>query len=219
LFLISLTSTTHTAQSKGQSLRRDLAEQERRSGYSLVSDRGSRKEVYVVSVLDRTTHKARVKSSEDSFSTQCYLPGRRYSLFYKNGLWLRDAATETAELIDASGEFSDQCWAPDQTKFVYSADKKVRIYNLAEKKAVEIAEGQDPTWSPDGKWIGFYEDRRYVLIDPSTRARKKLFKNKYGGSAQWSPDSRFITYTLVGGPMGGFLFWGIKCIEPYRVWV
>lgn|SRR6266850_979234 len=217
LFLVSLATATLTAQSKEQNLRRQLAEQEQRSAYSLVDGREG--EAYVVSVIDRASHKAKAKSSENSFSRQCFLPGRRYSLFYRNGLWLRDATTGIAELIDESGEFSDQCWAPDQGKFVYAAGKKIRIYDLAEKKAVDIAEGQDPTWSPDGKWIGFYENIRYTLMDPSTRARKKLFKNKYGGSAHWSPDSQYITYTLLGGPSGGFLFWGIKCIEPYRVWV
>lgn len=219
LLLISLATATLTAQSNKRNLREELAEQELKSGYSLVDAGGGGFGGYVVSVIDRTSRKARVKGSEDSLSMQCSLPGRRYSLFYKNGLWLRDATTGTAQLINASGEFSDQCWGPDQTKFVYGVDKKIRIYDLAEKKAADVAEGQYPTWSPDGKWIGFYEEMRFVLMDPSTRTRKKLFKNRYLVGAEWSPDSRYITYTLVGGPMGGFLFWGIKCIEPYRVWV
>lgn len=219
LLLILLTTAPLTVQSKEQNLRRELAEQERKSGYSLVDAGGRRGEVYVVSVIDRTSHKAKTKNIEDPFSVQCYLPGRRYSLFYKNGLWLRDATTGTAQLIDASGEFSDQCWGPDQGKFVYTVGKKIQIYDLAEKKAVDIAEGQYPTWSPDGKWIGFYEDIQYVLMDPSTRARKKLFKNKYNSGVHWSPDSRYITDTRLGGPSGGFLFWGIECVEPYRVWV
>lgn len=220
VLLITIATAPLTAQNKTQNLRQALAEQEQRYGYSLVDAGGQGGGGYRVSVIDRTSRKVKVKSSEDSSSMQqCSLPGRRYSLFYKNGLWLRDTTTGTAELIDASGEFSDQYWGPDQTKFVYGVDKKIRIYDVAEKKASDIAEGQYPTWSPDGKWIGFYEGKRFVLIDPLTRARKKLFKDKYGASAQWSPDSRYITYTLVGGPSGGFLLWGIKCIEPYRVWV
>jgi WD40-like Beta Propeller Repeat len=219
LLLISIATAPLRAQRKEQNLRQELAEQEQRSGYSLVDAEGRGGEGYVVSVIDRTARKMKVKSTEDSSSMQCSLPGRRYSLFYKNGLRLRDTTTGTAELIDASGESSGQCWAPDQTKFVYGVDKKIRIYDVAERKAIDIAEGQYPTWSPDGKWIGFYEEMRFTLMDPSTRVRKKLFKNRYLRGAQWSPDSRYITYTITGGPTGGFLFWGIKCIEPYRVWV
>src|SRR5437588_489162 len=73
------------------------------------------------------------------------------------------------------------------------------------------------TWSPDGKWIGFDDREHYIIFDLQAGKRKRLFKHSSGVS--WSPDSRFLTYTAPGGKMGGFLFWGIQCIEPYRVWV
>jgi len=220
LFVVFLRGTL-VAQVNKQTLRSELAEQERKSGYSLVDTWGGRGEVYVVSVTDRTTRKVKSRDVQEDDLRGTLSPQKRYLLFYKNGVWLRDNESGEQELIDAQGRFSSQCWSSDQRRFVYGTGKTLRIYDTKDRKILDIANEQDdyPTWSPDGKWIGFYEGNHYVLMDPSGSGRKKLFKSKYGGGAHWSPDSRYLTYTNLGGPMGGFLFWGIECVEPYRVWV
>jgi hypothetical protein len=121
--------------------------------------------------------------------------------------------------IEAEGQFSKQCFSPEG-RFVYSSGKMMRIYDLAKKQHIDVGEGDSyPTWSPDGKWLGFDDGKHYMLLDLKTGTRKKLFSTKDSSGPHWSPDSRYLTYTKPGGSTGGFLFWGIKCIEPYRVWV
>jgi tricorn protease-like protein len=200
-----------------QSLRVELAKQQHSSGYSLVDGWGGR--VYVVSVEDRTAKRVKARDIQKLDSVQCSSPEGRYSVFHKNGLWLRDNESGEALQIEAEGQFSTQCFSPEG-RFVYSSGKMMRIYDLAKKKRVDVGEGDSyPTWSPDGKWLGFDDGKHYMLLDLKTGTRKKLFSTKDSSGPDWSPDSRYLTYTKPGGSMGGFLFWGIKCIEPYRVWV
>lgn len=199
-------------------VRVELAEQERSLGYSLVDSWASSGEVYVVSVENRTWTKAKAKDIQKLTSPMCSSPEGRYSVFHKNGLWLRDNEAGETQQVETEGEFSTQCFSPDG-KFVYSTGKTVRIYDLAKKKSMDVGKGSYPTWSPDGKWLGFDDGKHYLLLNPTTGTHKKLFSTKDSGVGDWSPDSRYLTYTKPGGSMGGFLFWGIKCIEPYRVWV
>lgn len=196
-----------------QSIRAELAEQQRSSGYSLANLWASGP--YVVSVESRTRKRIKLKNAQNE---ECSSPEGRYSVLHKNGLWLRDNETGDVQKVEAEGERSTQCFSPE-SKFVYSARGKIRIYDLAMKKSTDVGQGSYPTWSPDGKWLGFDDGKHYVLLRFATGMQKKLFSTKDSGGPDWSPDSRYLTYTKPGGSTGGFLFWGIKCIEPYRVWV
>ena len=96
----------------------------------------------------------------------------------------------------------------------------IKVYDVVTKKSTDVGEGESfPTWSPDGQWLGFDDGKHYVLLNQKMGSRKKLFSTKDSAGPGWSPDSQYLTYTKPGGSTGGFLFWGIKCIEPYRVWV
>jgi len=204
-----------------QSLRVELAKRQRSSEYSLVDVWAG--EVDVVSVEDRTAKRVKARDIQKLESGQCSSPDGGYSVFHKSGLSLGDNKSGEAWQVDTDeSQYSKQCFSPEN-KFVYSAGRMVRVYDLATKKSIDIDEGHYagfyPAWSPDGKWVGFDDGKHYVLLNPKTGTRKKLFSAKDATGAEWSPDSRYLTYTKPGGSMGGFLFWGIKCIEPYRVWV
>jgi hypothetical protein len=200
-----------------QLLRVELSKQEHSAGYSLVD--GWAGHVYVVSVEDRTRKEAKARDIREFNSAECSSPEGRYSVFHKNGLWLRDNESGEALQIEAEGQFSTQCFSPEG-RFVYSSRKIMKIYDVAKKNRTDIGQGDSyPTWSPDGKWLGFNDGKHYTLLDLKTGTRKKLFGTKDSAGPDWSPDSRYLTYTKPGGSIGGFLFWGIKCIEPYRVWV
>jgi hypothetical protein len=208
-----------SAKNTKQSLRVELAERLRLLGYSLVDPWASSGEVYVVSVEHRTWTKVKTKDIQKLTSQQCSSPEGRYSVFHKNGLWLRDNESGETQQVDPDGQFSTQCFAP-QGKFVYSTGKTIRVYDLPKRKSTDVGVGESsPTWSPDGKWLGFDDGKHYVLLDQTTGIRRKLFNTKDSAGPDWSADSRYLTYTKPGGSIGGFLFWGIKCIEPYRVWV
>lgn len=220
LSLLCLVSFPPLGGTNEKPVRLDLAEQQRISGYSLIDTRGSRGgEVRVASVEHRTATTKKVKNIQDLDSTDCSSRERRYSVFHKNGLWLRDNQSGETEKIEPEGDLSTQCFSPD-LKFVYFAGGRIRIYDVKRKKSTDILDEKDqawPTWSPNGKWLGFDDGKRYALLDLETGMRRKLFK--YSSGVYWSPDSRYLTYTAPGGSMGGFLFWGIQCIEPYHVWV
>jgi hypothetical protein len=175
LCLVSLLSLS----AKEKPVRRDLAEQQRISGYSLIDTRGARGgKVWVASVEQRTATKAKVKDIDGLTSTECSSRERRYSVFYKNGLWLRDNQSGGTEEIEPEGDFSTQCFAPD-LKFVYFAGGRIRIYDVKLKKSTTIAQGKDrtwPTWSPNGKWLGFDDGKRYTLFDLETGKRKTAFQ-------------------------------------------
>jgi hypothetical protein len=207
-----------SAKDTKQSLRVELAERQRSSGYSLVDPWASGGEVYVVSVANRSWTKAKMKDIQKLTSDQCSSPEGRYSVFHKNGLWLRDNESGETQQIEIEGEFSTQCFSPEG-KFVYFVGTTIKIYELARKKSVDVGEGSYPSWSPDGEWLGFDDGKQYVLLNLKAGTRKKLFSSNTATSANWSPDSHYLSYTKSGGSTGGFLFWGIKCIEPYRVWI
>src|SRR2546427_315697 len=166
-----------------QSLRAELAKQQHSLGYSLVD--GWAGEFYVVSVEDRTAKRAKVRDAQKLDSVQCSSPEGRYSVFHKNGLWLRDNESGKALQVEAEGHFSTQCFSPEG-RFVYSSGKMMRIYNLAKNKLMDVGEGGEyPTWSPDGKWLGFDDGKHYTLLDMKTGTRKKLFSTKDSSGPQW----------------------------------
>jgi len=57
------------------------------------------------------------------------------------------------------------------------------------------------------------------MLNLENGVRTKLFNAKNASIVNWSPDSQYFTYIIPGGNPGGFLVWGMKCPEPYRVWV
>jgi hypothetical protein len=119
------------------------------------------------------------------------------------------------------GIITSQAWAPDNRRLVYVNDlSHVIILDTVTRMEEDLGEGENPTWSPDGRFIAFKEpweigterskknEGDYILIsaDPP-RKRTILLKNDrpfwnsllmtdipvgYVGDALWSPDSRFL---------------------------
>ena len=199
-------------------LRDELAERQISSGYRLADVYGGN--AYVVSVDTRTLKAIRLKDPQKLSSVECSSADGRYFIFHKNGgIWLRDTKSNETKQVEAEGQYSTQCFSPKE-KFVYSTGTMVRVYDVAEMKSADVgAGGPFPSWSPDGKWLGFDDGKHFVLLNPTTGNRRRLFSTKDLAGPVWSPDSRYLTYTKTGGNSGGFLLWGIKCVEPYRVWV
>ncbi len=108
--------------------------------------------------------------------------------------------------VDQRPYVTSQCWSPDGKALVYETDSNVRLYNVGNDRADAVARGTDPTWSPDGKWIGFRDGDTYYAIRPDGSDRKELFRNRWGKAVSalyWSPDSRFVAYVRELGFLEG----------------
>ena len=104
---------------------------------------------------------------------------------------------------------TSQCWSPDDKKLVYELDGGVRLYDSETDRAEDITKGTDPSWSPDGQWIGFRDGDVYYAMHPDGSARRDLFRVRWGKAVSalyWSPDSRIVAYVReLGFLQGGAL--------------
>lgn len=126
--------------------------------------------------------------------------GAAYPQLIHGELFLLGVASKKREEIEAGGYVTSQCWSPDDRQLVYAVNGIIRIFDLVEKESRDLAKGDYPTWSPDGKWIAFYHDGAYYAIAPSGNARKELFKRKdVRTGLWWSPDGNVVAYMALGG--------------------
>jgi Tol biopolymer transport system component len=158
-------------------------------------------------------------------ATPCWSPDKsRIAVFavvskqgepYRTGLLLLDLNSGVLEEIFPGGFVASECWSPDGKQLAYSARKsserngtdsrknwrevytQIGIYDIAQKSWHEISQGNEPVWSPDGKWIAVLDGDHYYAIQPSGAERKVLVQAKdLWGNLAWSPDSRFIAYAV-----------------------
>jgi serine/threonine-protein kinase len=105
--------------------------------------------------------------------------------------------------------------SPDGTRLVYAANGQLYLRPLKELEAVPIrgtaggtvaepnaltgAAGRSPFFSPDGKWVGFWQDQQLkkVLVDGGTPVPICAAGNMFG--ATWATDN---TIVYGEGPLG-----------------
>jgi hypothetical protein len=108
-----------------------------------------------------------------------------------------DLNSGSIQYVDVRSHVTSQCFSPDDTEITYEAEHSVRIYDLGKAKSSirVLAKGTEPTWSSDGKRIGFLDDGTYYAIGPMGNDRKTLFYRKGASSALWwSPDCSIVAY-------------------------
>lgn len=112
--------------------------------------------------------------------------------------------------------YSILSWSPDGTEVVFHhflEDKNIiSIISLRNRQIRRLAEGCNPSWSPDGKLIAYVEPNgeKCVAIAPDGTRQKTLFIEKQWfstsqeltGPLVWSPDMRFIVYHKTNGMKG-----------------
>jgi Tol biopolymer transport system component len=107
---------------------------------------------------------------------------------------------------------TSQAWAPDNRRLVYMNDHgRVIVLDTATRQEEDLGPGEEPTWSPDGRYIAIQKppardelatdkgDFLLVTLDKPAE-RTLLLSNRttvtktayYYGPAIWSPDSRFL---------------------------
>lgn len=105
------------------------------------------------------------------------------------------------------------CWSPDGATIAYISDAsgETEIYTMPQMglkpgekptqlthlgKTILTSNGGVMAWSPDSKKILFGTiDQGLYTVDVTTKEVKEIAHPEYGyGSADWSPDSRWIAY-------------------------
>lgn len=112
--------------------------------------------------------------------------------------------TQSSDAHDRSAE-----WSPDGKYIAYLSDKsgEYEVYIQAQdgsSSPIKLTDGADTykfglTWSPDSKKILFNDRKaRLQYVDIDSKKVTLVDKGEYGliYSYSWSPDSKWITYTL-----------------------
>lgn len=90
-------------------------------------------------------------------------------------------------------------WSPDGNSLVFARDGRIFVYEARDGSRRELAKGQDPTWSPDGRWIAFrgWDDRAALMTLSGEPARWLLQGRRVRGPVRWSPDGRYVSFVEV----------------------
>ncbi|MCK7476995.1 MAG: hypothetical protein M0C28_05300 [Candidatus Moduliflexus flocculans] len=145
------------------------------------------------------------------------------------------AGTLTRNLTRSSGAYERYPqWDPQGGRYAYVSDAtgEDQIYigrDEGDREAEQVSRCEAGrigaiSWSPDGRKIGFADHRAaYHILDLETGAAKRIFFNAYQGSvpfaaAAWSPDSRWLAYTL-GNPnwLGSVYLYSLDQDRAFRV--
>jgi hypothetical protein len=108
-------------------------------------------------------------------------------------------------------------WSPDGTKLVFATgDNRIGVANADGSGITYILSGndggQEPTWSPDGKYIAYVDvtsQNRIGIMSPDGSGRQIIVTPPLGGdvsSPDWSPDSTRIVFAQSLGQEGGTPF-------------
>jgi hypothetical protein len=110
-------------------------------------------------------------------------------------------------------------WSPDGKRFAIEMRKDGRdlvgVSDLSTSNVQILGEGSQPTWSPNGEWIAYYDTskRNCMLVHPDGTAGKIIrragrspfgFQRWFGwGGPVWSPDGKHLLLSEIKGEQAG----------------
>jgi Tol biopolymer transport system component len=104
--------------------------------------------------------------------------------------------TTILPLSDDEGRVTSINFSPDGDQFIYDYRNTIYLFDTRSRSSRSISEGASPTWSPNGKWIGFRSrNDELMTLDAKTFQRKALVGHrKTRTPVLWSPDSRYVAF-------------------------
>lgn len=116
----------------------------------------------------------------------------------------------------------EPAWSPDGKQVAYVSDQggeyRLRIAAQDGKGEPRVIEVRDAgfifglEWSPDGKRIAYYDNSQTIyVLDVATGSSRRVAANRVytpliGITYSWSPDSRWLAYTVETQPLVSALF-------------
>src|SRR5436309_15772940 len=89
-------------------------------------------------------------------------------------------------------------WSPDSSRIAYSFDGSIYVVDASDPgQPGKVADGDHPTWSPDGRTLAFaagnyYDSAIYVMQVDGDSAPRRVTS---GSSPDWSPDGSELVFT------------------------
>lgn len=162
--------------------------------------------------------------------------GTTLILSARGELFRHDPETHTTRNLTQTSNARERSpvWSPDGLSFAYISDisGEEQIYARSSDDSSEPAQLShcestrlgSLSWSPDGTKLGFADKRaRYYYIDLESQVTTQVFFDEYLGddrfvSAAWSPDSRWLAYSLRNSNWNPSIFlYSIDSGEQYRL--
>jgi tricorn protease len=122
---------------------------------------------------------------------------------------------DAVRLTSTAGEEAELAWSPDSRRLAYRSDRDrtnhLFVYDFASERETQLTSGagrdDQPRYSPDGRWIAYQRDSRELrVIDPASKQEKLVATGAFDVPPMadqrdftWSPDSKSIAFTTVGG--------------------
>jgi Tol biopolymer transport system component len=138
-------------------------------------------------------------------------------------LYVTDPATKTEEIVAARGLCDanfPHAWSPDGSRLVFSscelaepASSGRHVCSLVladrggggQKDLLENVAVSDVAWAPDGSEVALTSGMRLRVVDPKTRRVTEVVDKRIGDFA-WTPDGRWLMYTIEDDPRSAGLW-------------
>ena len=109
---------------------------------------------------------------------------------------------------------SSATWSPDHKRMAFQDGSQIFLWEIDTNKTELLGRGEEPAWSPDGRWIAYTQsdstrtkDIWVKQVDGNKAIRLTQTPTKQETSPRWSPDGQFI---LFGMREAGYDLWSLS---------